>query len=170
MKRLFLVAGLCTAAALMAPIASASAESSVTVTGKCELSGPATFNPPIKLTPALPGEYTFTSTKEVCATTPETSSGSATVSGKGTLSCVASTSGTTAGTGTIKYTEAGTVVTHAIEKFEFVGTGAVVTFVAKGPFVKAAGVAHFEPGAAQNCVGGAETLTFEAVIAPGSEI
>jgi hypothetical protein len=168
MKRLLLIAaGLCTTAALMAPIASASG---VTVTGKCELKGPATFNPPIKLTPALAGGYTFESTEVKCETTPATSAGSAKVAGSGVLSCSASTSGTTPGTGEIKYTEAGTVVTDTIEKFVFVGTGNVVNFVATGPNVKAAGVAHFEPGAAQKCVEGAATLPFEAVITPGSEI
>jgi hypothetical protein len=169
MKRLFLIAGLCVAAALVAPIASASA---VTVTGKCELKGPATFNPPIKLTPAIESEYNFTSSAVSCETTPATNSGTASVGGKGVLSCTASSSGTTPGKGEITYTETatGTAVKHKINTFVFVGTGNVVNFVAEGEGVKAAGVAHFEPGAAQKCVAGAETLTFEAVITPGSEI
>jgi hypothetical protein len=170
MKRVVLVLTLCVAALAVAAVGSASA---VLVTGKCELKGPTTFEPPISLVPSVSGHYKFESEKPggvVCATTPATAEGFAKVEGKGVLSCAASVPNPP-GTGEVTYKEGATAVKHPIEQFVFLGVGAVVPFVAVGPNVKAVGVAHFPPGAATQCVPpGTATLTFEAVIAPGSEI
>jgi hypothetical protein len=169
MKRVVLVLTLCVAALAVAAVGSASA---VLVTGKCELKGPTAFNPNISLVPSPSGTYSFTTEPGgvTCETSPATAEGFATVHGAGVLSCAASVP-TATGSGEVKYKQGTSTVTDTIEKFAFLGVGPVVPFVAVGPNVKAVGVAHFQPGAATQCVPpGTATLPFEAVIAPGSEI
>ena len=107
MKRLILIACLCVAAFVVAPIASASAVEEVT--GACTIEGSAEFANPAKkeafgtahLNPIVPGplDYKFTG-KANCVTEPLTNPqvvvrGNVTVEGGGELACFLSVSTST---------------------------------------------------------------------------
>jgi hypothetical protein len=187
MKRLFLVAGLCIAAALVAPVASASAE---TLAGECKIHGTASFSTAteaeaeLTLTPRKL-KYKFTSKAGgkvivvggagaecdgVRLGNPSGGrvhlSGSATVEGEGTLSCGASVS-EGEGPGTL------TLGTESYPfNLTFVGKGPNVTLAATpiGAMGASSGEATFanseiEPAAKCLTGGGVKKLEFEAVAA-----
>jgi len=120
MKKLILVASLCIVAAVLAPIASASAEK-----GSCALEGKATFTPNLKFEPKKEVVYTFTSEGpgNVCVRENGTEAkAEATVTGKGNVGCKEGVSDEP-GTGTLK------LGSEAAKSFNF-------TFTANGPIVK----------------------------------
>jgi hypothetical protein len=174
MKRLFLVAGLCVAAALVVPIASASANS---LTGVCEINGEAIFTP--ALTP-VPTEttYSFKSTSAKCIragmTAPETASVPK-LEGKGLLSCEAGAGGLGGSTGTGLPGKGELVVgTEPPFKFElsFVAAAGDVALVVKPEGEPLAGAATGDAefltngaGVLAQCVTGIPTLTFTSVTA-----
>lgn len=175
MKRVVLSAGLAAVAALTTAAVPAGA---VTVSGPCTLEGKATFSPPISVVPNQSGNYSFTSTKVACTTTPATTEQSAKVEGSTLLSCIVSPGGGggepfsrfgTPGTGEIKYTEGATAVTHKISAFKFLGTGSKVKFETEGE-VKSSGEAEFPTSAATECGTGAKELSFTATINSGGTL
>jgi hypothetical protein len=164
MKKLILIAALAIVTAVVVPVASASADE-YEFSGSCTITGSATFTtglPPGPLTKALNDEYTFTSGKtlagkdgtacagiakdittngpaEAASGTGEAGTASATVSGKGNLSCTASESIAPGGSGSI--TVAGK--TAKFTGFEFTAAGSVVIFTIKGGASTAGGAATF---------------------------
>jgi hypothetical protein len=91
MKTMMLAAGMCAAAVLLAPIASASANTA----GKCTIEGSATFGPTnLKVLPTAKLGYEFHGGAE-CETLParEVRKGTVEVSGAETLSCLGSLGG-----------------------------------------------------------------------------
>jgi hypothetical protein len=160
-KRLILIASLGIVGILMAPIASASAESA---TGKCHIEGTATFSPSLKMTEEVESEYSFTSSGGSCTSTPATKFIKATVKGKGKISCLFGAS-LEAGVGVleVEFTATGKVEKHEF-KFTFTASGGVVNFTATGE-VEATGTANFfkDSSAATECAKGtAKSLKFEA--------
>jgi hypothetical protein len=145
LKKILLVASLAVVAAVVAPVASASAAK---FQGRCEINGSATFTPALSPTPG-PDGYAFSGTASCVTVSGEVKNGTAEVSGSGTLSCEAAVS--TGGAGTL---------TLGTEKYPFTltvvglipGTPFIVTQFADGS--TAAGAATFlqstnEP--ASNC-------------------
>jgi hypothetical protein len=192
MKKLMLAAGLCVVAFILAPAASANAEE---VTGECEIKGSATFGEALTGTPKNT-TYSFASNGVNCngvnanhevvkAVALEGSS--ATVSGKGELSCSAANglevTGKAQGKGTIelkgKTVPGGAAVTVKVEnfKFDFGGTGPLVNFDTSGGNgggINAAGDANFltpnnaeeNKATLEKCSGtGATSLNFQAFTA-----
>jgi hypothetical protein len=159
MKRFTLLGLLALVALMAAPIASASADN--TVSGACTLSGTANFNSPLTAQPGANG-YSFTGSGTCSGTlngAPITNApASASASGTGTLSCTASAS--TVGTGTL--TVNGVAIGFQIK---LVGTGTEVTFALTGN-TGGAGVGHASfvldaQQAATQCAGaGASSLPF----------
>jgi hypothetical protein len=139
MKRLLLASLLCVVAVIVAPVAAASATEVV----HCEFAGNTEFNGHLFLTQTNV-EYKFNSKGEVgnkckvkVTSEPKVETevaASATVKGKGKLSCTLSPGLGVAG---LENTfESGSVTVggkvFTLSKFEFVGTGPVVTFSAEG--------------------------------------
>jgi hypothetical protein len=157
LKKILLVASLAVVAAVVAPVASASAAK---FQGRCEINGSATFTPALSPTPG-PDGYAFSGTASCVTVSGEVKNGTAEVSGSGTLSCEAAVS--TGGAGTL---------TLGTEKYPFTLT--VVGLIPGTPFLvaqfadgsTAAGVATFlqstkEP--ASNCATGVSKLEFKSV-------
>ena len=159
MKKILPVASLAVVAAVVAPVASASAAK---FQGHCEINGSANFTPALSPTPTT-GGYAFSGSASCTTVSGEVKAGTAEVSGSGTLSCEAAVS--TGGAGTL---------TLNAEKYPFTltvvglipGTPFIVTQFADGS--TAAGAATFlqsinEP--ASNCAKGVSKLEFKAVAA-----
>jgi hypothetical protein len=161
MKRLFLVAGLCIAAALVAPIASASAAE-----GSCEIKGAAEFSPEITLTPQAKVKYKFQSSGGKCTTVPETEFKEAKVEGQGDIGCLASTEEAPTATGKLVYIEdpkGAKTLRERSFKFFFAAAGALVVFHTEGE-VEAAGFATFGQEGLEKCeTGKVKSLPFTAV-------
>jgi hypothetical protein len=146
MKKLILLASLCIAGFVVAPVASASA---ATFVGSCAIKGTAVFGAALpKTEPLLTTTYTFDSeagttcsgviiegTSEV---TVNEANAKAHVEGKGELSCLRSKS-TTSGNGSVTIKGKTAVFTG----FEFVGVGVNVTFTINGGESLAGGTASF---------------------------
>ena len=172
MKRLFLVAGLCVAAALVAPIASASAATEFV--GSCAIQGTASFGGVAlpKTEPALLG-YSFDSgpgttcsgviIEGAAEVTVNEANAKAHVEGKGELSCAHSKS-TTPGSGSVTIKGKTAVFTG----FEFVAAGVDVTFTINGGESLASGSASFagDTAGVKQCaepgVSGPKELAFTA--------
>jgi hypothetical protein len=163
MKRLTLLVTLCATAAVLLPVASASA-----FTGTCEIKGTATLNP------ALNAElkettFNFASSGGKCEGTGAPTFEKATLEGEGNLSCAVSNGaievkGKVKGEGSITLSGK----TDEISAFKFVAAAGVVKFTAKGPKVNAAGDATFLSNAESvtACAKGeAKALQFTAVTA-----
>lgn len=159
MKRFTLLGLLALIALLAVPVASASADN--TVSGVCTLSGSANFNSPLKAQPGANG-YSFTGSGTCSGTlngAPITNApASASASGSGTLGCSASAA--TTGTGTL--TVNGVSVGFQIS---LVGAGTEVAFALTGNSGGAGGghasFALDAQQAATQCAGaGASSLPF----------
>jgi hypothetical protein len=146
MKKLILIAVLTTVAAVVAPIASASAAEPV---GSCEIKGEAKFTPEIELTPKAKVGYKFESSGGKCETVPATTFVKATVTGTGDIGCLASTEEAPVGKGTLKYKLGAEEVSKEFE-FEFVAAGALVVFKTKGGVISA-GFATFGAEGLEKC-------------------
>jgi hypothetical protein len=90
MKKLVLVASLCVAAVMVAPIASASAES---LAGACVIKGNATFEKGLSNGAPTANTYSFNSTEATCVSSKGVEPATATVSGKGLLGCAVAAGG-----------------------------------------------------------------------------
>jgi hypothetical protein len=131
MKKLILVASLCVAAAVVAPIASASAS----FVGTCPLKGTATFGGKLSNTTPKNTEFHFVSEGETeCTGNPTNAKlNKAKVDGKGELSCsvsenVVSVTGSVSGSGSIEINKK----LDNFEEFKFVAAAGVVDFAARG--------------------------------------
>jgi hypothetical protein len=136
MKRLLLASLLCVVAVIVAPVASASAKNPEHV--KCKFEGTAVFGAkltakPTKTTYKFNSEGTTSNKCKVNNEEPELAA-EAEVKGEGNLSCTVSPGLGVAGlaTGTGKLKVGTTKPVFEPLKFEFVGTGPVVTFEASG--------------------------------------
>ena len=166
MKKLMLAAVLCTAAFVLAPIASASAETK----GTCHINGTATFKEPLSEKPKAETTYNFESEAgakcEAEAGFEKITVVKVTIEGKGNLSCPV---GMEEGPGSGKFiykTEAGVEKTDTFS-FKFRAAAGVVTFETEGE-VKSSGKATFlfDPASKRACFETvppkASSLKFEA--------
>jgi hypothetical protein len=121
MKKFMLVAGLCVAAFVVAPVASASA---APLTGGCAITGSASFSKPLSSTAQAGIEYTFSGNATcVEAGTNNPQSGTATVHGKFGGTC---TEATSEGPGE------GSLLGHSFNTFTFKAAGGSVLFQIAG--------------------------------------
>jgi hypothetical protein len=164
MKRLLLIAGLCAAGIVAAPLAAANA---ATLTGACEVKGSAKFGPTNLQKTLEFHTYAFEGATTCKDTNNVTHTGTVTVTGgNGQLSCLAAVS-ETEGNGVLTETGTGTKYEFTLS---FVATGGQVALVIKvGGVPSATGDATFLKSKTQTpaeCLtGGVEKLEFEAVAA-----
>jgi hypothetical protein len=165
MKRLLLIAGLCAAGIVAAPLAAANA---ATLTGACEVKGSAKFGPTNLQKTLEFHTYAFEGPTTCKDTNNVTHTGTVTVTGgNGQLSCLAAVS-EAEGNGELKETSPGTATYNFT--LSFVATGGQVALVIKvGGVPSATGDATFlkskNQTPAECLTGGVEKLEFEAVAA-----
>lgn len=94
MRKVVILAGLCVAAVIVAPVASANA-AEATLTGTCKIVGEAEFTNPLSKGAPEPNSYKFTGAAECVSESGEKTSGTAKVEGAGELACAVAKGGVT---------------------------------------------------------------------------